>query len=125
MNLVSLLILPAVINLQDNDSARFTIAGGALVILLGAIAVREAQHGLDDRLTVGTRGRGCARTPTRELTAGAQSSRGSSTAGVRGVGPFFFCLRYSTNTGMSETTMIPKMIGNKYLSMFGTVLPSQ
>jgi K(+)-stimulated pyrophosphate-energized sodium pump len=38
MNLVSLLILPAVINLQDNDPARFTIAGLALVVLAGAIA---------------------------------------------------------------------------------------
>jgi K(+)-stimulated pyrophosphate-energized sodium pump len=38
MNLISLLILPAVINLQDNDPARFTIAGLALVILAGAIA---------------------------------------------------------------------------------------
>ena len=38
MNLVSLLILPAVINLQDNDVARFTVAGIALLILGGAIA---------------------------------------------------------------------------------------
>src|SRR5262245_63387059 len=38
MNLVSLLILPAVINLQDNSGARYTIAGIALVVLLGAIA---------------------------------------------------------------------------------------
>jgi K(+)-stimulated pyrophosphate-energized sodium pump len=38
MNLVSLLILPAVINLQDNDPARFTIAGLALVVLAGAVA---------------------------------------------------------------------------------------
>ena len=38
MNLVSLLILPAIINLQDNTGARFTIAGVALVVLLGAIA---------------------------------------------------------------------------------------
>ncbi len=38
MNLVSLLILPAVINLQDNDAARFAIAGVALVVLIGAIA---------------------------------------------------------------------------------------
>jgi K(+)-stimulated pyrophosphate-energized sodium pump len=38
MNLVSLLILPAVINLSDNDGARFTIAGVALLILIGAIA---------------------------------------------------------------------------------------
>ncbi len=45
MNLVSLLILPAVINLQDNDSARFTISGGALVILLGAIAFAKRSTG--------------------------------------------------------------------------------
>jgi len=38
MNLVSLLVLPAVINLQDNDGARYAIAGAALVVLLGAIA---------------------------------------------------------------------------------------
>ena len=38
MNLVSLLILPAVINLQDNDVARFSIAGASLIVLLGAIA---------------------------------------------------------------------------------------
>jgi K(+)-stimulated pyrophosphate-energized sodium pump len=37
MNLVSLLVLPAVINLQDNDGARYAIAGAALVVLLGAI----------------------------------------------------------------------------------------
>ncbi|HEX2196290.1 MAG TPA: sodium/proton-translocating pyrophosphatase, partial [Actinomycetota bacterium] len=38
MNLISLLILPAVINLQDNDGARFTIAGLALLVLIGAVA---------------------------------------------------------------------------------------
>ncbi len=38
MNLVSLLILPAVINLSDNDGARYAVAGVALVVLLGAIA---------------------------------------------------------------------------------------
>jgi K(+)-stimulated pyrophosphate-energized sodium pump len=38
MNLVSLLILPAVINLQDNTGARYAIAGAALVVLLAAIA---------------------------------------------------------------------------------------
>ena len=37
MNLISLLILPAVINLQDNDAARFTIAGVSLLVLIGAI----------------------------------------------------------------------------------------
>ena len=38
MNLVSLLMLPAVISLRHNDAARFAIAGAALVVLLGAIA---------------------------------------------------------------------------------------
>ena len=38
MNLVSLLILPAVINLQDNETARYVISGVALVVLLVAIA---------------------------------------------------------------------------------------
>src|SRR5919106_1653748 len=38
MNLVSLLILPAIISLRDNDGARYAIAGAALVVLLGAIA---------------------------------------------------------------------------------------
>jgi K(+)-stimulated pyrophosphate-energized sodium pump len=38
MNLVSLLILPAIINLQDNDAARFTIAGVSLAVLLAAVA---------------------------------------------------------------------------------------
>jgi len=37
MNLVSLLTLPAIISLQDNDGARFSIAAAALVILIGAI----------------------------------------------------------------------------------------
>jgi K(+)-stimulated pyrophosphate-energized sodium pump len=37
MNLVSLLVLPAVINLQDNDPARYGIAVAALIVLLGAI----------------------------------------------------------------------------------------
>jgi K(+)-stimulated pyrophosphate-energized sodium pump len=38
MNLVSLLMLPAVISLRHNDEARFAIAGAALLVLLGAIA---------------------------------------------------------------------------------------
>jgi len=46
MNLVSLLILPAVINLKDNDVARFSIAGVALVILIGAIAFSKRKGGM-------------------------------------------------------------------------------
>jgi K(+)-stimulated pyrophosphate-energized sodium pump len=39
MNLVSLLVLPAIINLQSDDNdVRFVIAGLALVVLIGAIA---------------------------------------------------------------------------------------
>jgi K(+)-stimulated pyrophosphate-energized sodium pump len=37
MNLISLLILPAVISLRDNSAARFSIAGAALVVLIIAI----------------------------------------------------------------------------------------
>jgi K(+)-stimulated pyrophosphate-energized sodium pump len=44
MNLVSLLVLPAVISLRHND-ARFAIAGVALVILLGAIAFSKRSTG--------------------------------------------------------------------------------
>ena len=38
MNLVSLLLLPAIISLRNNDTARYTIAGVCLVVLAGAIA---------------------------------------------------------------------------------------
>ena len=38
MNLVSLLILPAIIKLSDDDAQRYLIAGVALVIVIGAVA---------------------------------------------------------------------------------------
>ncbi len=37
MNLVSLLVLPAIIELQDDDGPRYLIAAAALVVLIGAI----------------------------------------------------------------------------------------
>jgi len=43
MNLVSLLILPAVISLRHNDTARYSIAGIALVVLAVAIAFSKRQ----------------------------------------------------------------------------------
>ncbi len=43
MNLVSLLVLPAIISLQDNDGARYAIAAGALVVLVGAIVYSSRQ----------------------------------------------------------------------------------
>ena len=45
MNLVSLLILPAVISLQDNDGARYAIALVALIVLLAAIAFSKRDTG--------------------------------------------------------------------------------
>ena len=57
MNLVSLLILPAVINLRDNDGARFAVAGAALLILLGAIAFSKRRSG---GISAGTMGAAAA-----------------------------------------------------------------
>src|SRR5262249_13937672 len=45
MNLVSLLILPAIIKLQDNDGPRYAIAAGALVVLIAAVAYSKRQTG--------------------------------------------------------------------------------
>ncbi len=45
MNLVSLLILPAVISLRDNDPARYAVAGVSLVVLLGSITWTKRASG--------------------------------------------------------------------------------
>jgi len=45
MNLVSLLILPAIISLQDNDAARYAVAGAATIILGLAIAFSKRKTG--------------------------------------------------------------------------------
>ena len=45
MNLVSLLILPAIISLRDDDAARYAIAGISLIVLLGAIAYSKRKGG--------------------------------------------------------------------------------
>jgi K(+)-stimulated pyrophosphate-energized sodium pump len=51
MNLVSLLILPAVITLHVHTGARLAIAGVALVVLLTAIAFSKRKtHAMDDDL---------------------------------------------------------------------------
>ncbi|MET1040059.1 MAG: sodium-translocating pyrophosphatase [Acidimicrobiales bacterium] len=51
MNLVSLLLLPAIINTQDDDAVRFTVAGVSLVVLLGAIAFsKRGGAGMTDDL---------------------------------------------------------------------------
>jgi hypothetical protein len=44
-----LLILPAVINLRDNNGMRFTIAGVALVVLVAAVMYsKRPAEGMDD-----------------------------------------------------------------------------
>jgi K(+)-stimulated pyrophosphate-energized sodium pump len=53
MNLVSLLILPAVINLQNNIGARYLISGAALVVLGGAIAFSKRKARAMDAEPVG------------------------------------------------------------------------
>src|SRR5581483_4222808 len=45
MNLVSLLLLPAVISLRNNNGARFAIAGACLVVLIGAILFSKRSTG--------------------------------------------------------------------------------
>ena len=45
MNLVSLLMLPAIISLRDDDAARFAIAGVSLVVLLVAILCSKRKGG--------------------------------------------------------------------------------
>jgi K(+)-stimulated pyrophosphate-energized sodium pump len=51
MNLVSLLLLPAIINTQDDDAVRFTVAGVSLIVLLGAIAFsKRGGAGMTDDL---------------------------------------------------------------------------
>jgi K(+)-stimulated pyrophosphate-energized sodium pump len=50
MNLVALLLLPAIIATEDNNPVRYTVAGVSLAILLGAIfwSKRETQSMADD-----------------------------------------------------------------------------
>jgi K(+)-stimulated pyrophosphate-energized sodium pump len=52
MNLVSLLLLPAIINTQDDDVVRYLVAGVSLVVLLGAIAFsKRGGEGMTDDIS--------------------------------------------------------------------------
>jgi len=53
MNLVSLLVLPAILSLEDNDGARLAIAAVCLVVLLGSIAFSKRK--LTDTLVAAER----------------------------------------------------------------------
>jgi K(+)-stimulated pyrophosphate-energized sodium pump len=48
MNLVSLLVLPAIISLRDDDAVRYTVAGASLVILVAAIAFSKRDTAVAD-----------------------------------------------------------------------------
>ena len=68
MNLVSLLILPAVISLRENNGVRYAIAGAALVVLAGAVAFSKRKtEAMDAGVPSG------AVTPTLEGSAPAPS----------------------------------------------------
>ena len=115
INLVSLLILPAVISLRDNPGARFSIAGVALVVLIGAI--------LFSKHAVARRCRPTAR-PTRwprRLQSVTDNCRVLlQRAAPSGAALWFqalpaacarLCLRHSRNGAINDNTMIPAMIG--------------
>ncbi len=84
MNLVSLLILPAIIKLRDND-ARFTIAGVALVVLIGAVAFSKRTTGTLDDAPRRPRGRDTRRLTTSDrVPAPALQVTGAGTRRVQG-----------------------------------------
>ncbi len=132
MNLVSLLILPAVINLQDNDGARFAIAGVSLVVLLVAILFSKRGGATISNEPIPAAGLGRSPSST-EPDAGRRNqsfsnsslSSSASACAIRGRcgGAALRCLRYSSNGGMSDATMITPMIGNRYRSMLGIDRP--
>jgi K(+)-stimulated pyrophosphate-energized sodium pump len=77
MNLVSLLILPAVISLRNNDGARYAIAGIALVVLGVAIAFSKRKTGAMDAPLDAAVGVGALDDPPLGATVpGAASSDG-------------------------------------------------
>ena len=121
MNLISLLILPAVISLRHNSGARFGIAG--------ACAGRAARR--DPVLEAGRRDvdvrrpdrRGQARRRGQQLKSSLGFAPKTAPSAYFGASPWElrvrqfvgacarWCLRYSRNGGISERTMITATIG--------------
>src|SRR5207302_10057287 len=71
MNLVSLLVLPAIISLRNNDAARFSIAAAGLVVLVIAIAFSKRKTGGLNGAGEGGEA-GYATTATTQLSPGQQ-----------------------------------------------------
>ena len=90
MNLVSLLILPAVVQYQDNDGVRFSVAGLSMVVLAAAIAYSKRQRpGLDQGSPAGVQtgepvpdrdalGDGSTRRPNEDVGLGDQPEDATS-----------------------------------------------
>jgi K(+)-stimulated pyrophosphate-energized sodium pump len=75
MNLVSLLILPAVISLRDNDGARYAIAAAALVVLTGAVAFSKRKaEAMDAGPPAGVAPSGGHESSTRDAALTAEES---------------------------------------------------
>ena len=87
MNLVSLLILPAVIKLRDNNGARYSIAGVALVVLIGAIAFSKRKATAMDDLGRSASAPEVRRPSEAALAVAAGSSPPPLAAPARGQAP--------------------------------------
>ncbi len=88
MNLVSLLILPLVITLRDNTTARYAIAAIALVILMGAIAYSKRKTGASaDGAAPEAPPRSAVPTPAMAASSAGQAHAGAApTSAGPGVG---------------------------------------
>jgi K(+)-stimulated pyrophosphate-energized sodium pump len=75
MNLVSLLILPAVISLRHNDGARYAIAAVALVVLAGAVAFSKRKAEAMDAGPAGVAVNGAVELSTRDSALKAAIDR--------------------------------------------------
>jgi K(+)-stimulated pyrophosphate-energized sodium pump len=78
MNLVSLLILPAVISQRNHDGVRFTVAGIALVVLLAAIAFSKRKVSAEDSMSGGSA------EPVMPAPEPANAEEGADVGAVRG-----------------------------------------
>ena len=77
MNLISLLILPAVISLEDNTGLRYAIAGVALVVLIGAVAFSKRSA---EAMDAGVEGPAGAAAPAHAVADGDSPKKLASDA---------------------------------------------
>ena len=136
MNLVSLLILPAVISLQNDDGPRYAIAGVSLLVLIGAVMFSKRKgggfaRGVRDRRGVPRCARATGGSERRRVAASRRfarrqsssiASRSSATSApassaetsTRGS---LRALRHSRKGGIRLMTMIRPINGSRYVSI--------